>query len=130
MAKSMKKLLVEWHERHSNGLFRGLTVDDCKDDIGLKYSAWSAGFAEGGVQIEANSTEGRIYVFRTKGDPFNNSKFYTFKIYKVFQAALEVVYHTFEKYEHKYTYFAEYADVLEMILNVFPADEIKKHKAK
>lgn len=130
MAKSMKNLLKEWNNSHNDGLFRGLPVDELRNDYGSKYSVWSAGFEGGSVQIDVDGISAQISVLRIADDPFNNSKFYTFKNYKVFQAALEVVYHTLEKFDVKYTSFEEYADTLEMILDVFPADKVKKNKAK
>ena len=130
MAKTLKTLLKEWNNSHTDGLFRGLSVDELNTDYGTKYSVWSAGFDDGSVQIEIHGNSAQISVLRTVSDPFNNSKFYTFNNYKVFKAALEVVYHTLEKFDVKYASFEEYADTLEMILDVFPADNVKKNKAK
>ena len=129
MAKSMKNLLKDWNNSHNDGLFRGLSVYALRNDYGSKYSVQSAGFEGGSVQIDVDGTSAQISVLRIADDPFNNSKFYTFKNYKVFQAALEVVYHTLEKFD-VYTSFEEYADTLEMILDIFPADKVKKNKAK
>ena len=130
MAKSMKSLLKKWNESHNDGLFRKLRVDEFWNDYGSKVSVWSAGFDGGSVQIDAESTSVQISVLRDAENPYNNSKFYTFVNYKVFRAALEVIYHTLEQFNDKYTTFAEYADTLEMILDVFPADKVKKNKAK
>lgn len=130
MAKSMKSLLKKWNESHNDGLFRKLRVDEFWNDYGIRVSVWSAGFDGGSVQIDAESTSVQISVLRNAEDPYSNSKFYTFENYKVFRAALEVVYHTLEQFDVKYPSFEEYADTLEMILDVFPADKVKKNRAK
>ena len=127
MAKSTRTLIKAWAKKYFD---EELQPKNLRDEIGCSYVSWAVGYQEGSIQISSYGGTVQIAVLRDATDGLNNSKVYRFEKYKVANAALEAVSAVALGCGRVYITFSEVADVLEAILDGFPAESVQKNRPK